>query len=161
MNLGNPNLGSQENKAQDAMGEDEMPQARMRCSDAQWGKVSPSSGVSAWRGERNHDGWTAAEQTPTPASKCKDSSVVGSAVPLQTVTTAPLTVLCKAMAGIGVGWCLLQTSVSLRRKGLAVIKMLQRHLCVLEILLLMCTHLYKAVAECFFMCAGKGWTCTF
>lgn len=38
--------------------------------------------------------------------------------------------------------------------------MVQRHLCVFEILLLMCTHLCKVVAECFFMCVYRGWTCT-
>lgn len=46
----------------------------------------------------------------------------GLAVPLQTITIAPLRLLCEAMATIGVGWCLLQTSVRLSRKGLVTTK---------------------------------------
>lgn len=46
----------------------------------------------------------------------------GPAVPLWTVTMAPFGVLYKIMTGVGMGWCLFQTSVRLRRKGLAITK---------------------------------------
>lgn len=46
----------------------------------------------------------------------------GPSVPLSTVRKAHFGLLCETITGVGMGWCLFQTSVRLRRKGLAITK---------------------------------------
>lgn len=133
---GNPKLGSQENEAWGAMRQDEMPWGRMMCGEARWSGLSLSIAVNDWR-ER-----------------------AGLVVPLQSITTAPLTGLWEAVANIWVGCCSCKISVRLRLKGLAIIKnAAEAPACIWNLACIV--HSCKAVAECSFMYVYKGWTKVF